>query len=53
MKVRKIAGIGGDKYVPYEERTGEKSVVFFTRDLSEEGMKKIFDRVSSRQLVIE
>lgn len=47
MKVRKIAGIGGDKYVPFEERTGEKSVVFFTRDLSEEGMKKIFDRVSS------
>lgn len=46
MKVRAIAGINGDKYVPYEKRTGEKSVVFFTRDLSEDGMKKIFDRVS-------
>ena len=42
-----IPGKDGNKYVPYEERTGEKSVVFFTRDLSEEGMKKIYDRVSS------
>ena len=47
MKVRAIAGINGDKYVPYDERDGEKSVVFFTRDLSEEGLKKIFDRVGS------
>ena len=41
------AGKDGNKYVPYEERTGESSVVFFTRDLSEEGLKKIYDRVSS------
>ena len=39
-------GKDGNKYVPYSERTGEKSVVFFTRDLSAEGLKKIFDRVS-------
>lgn len=37
----------GNVYVPYEKRTGESSVVFFTRDLSEEGLKKIYDRVSS------
>ena len=37
----------GNRYVPYEERTGESSVVFFTRDLSEEGLKKIYDRVGS------
>ena len=42
-----VPGTGGDRYVPYEERTGEESVVFFTRDLSEEGLKKIYDRVSS------
>ena len=41
------AGKDGNKYVPFEERTGESSVVFFTRDLSEEGLKKIYDRVSS------
>ena len=31
-------GKDGNKYVPYEARTGESSVVFFTRDLSEEGL---------------
>ncbi|MBQ3879691.1 MAG: DUF362 domain-containing protein, partial [Oscillospiraceae bacterium] len=42
-----IPGKDGNKYVPFEARTGESSVVFFTRDLSEAGMKKIYDRVSS------
>ena len=40
-------GTGGNKYVPFEDRTGESSVVFFTRDLSEEGLKKIYDKVGS------
>ena len=44
---RPVPGKDGNKYVPYEERTGEKSVVFFTRDLSEEGLKKVYDKVSS------
>ena len=42
-----VPGKDGNRYVPYEERSGENSVVFFTRDLSEEGLIKIFDRVSS------
>ena len=42
-----VPGKDGNKYVPFEERTGESAVVFFTRDLSEEGLKKIYDRVSS------
>ena len=29
-----IPGFGGNRYVPYEERTGNESVVYFTRDLS-------------------
>ena len=33
-----IPGIGGERYVPYAERSGEKAVVFFTRDLSEAGL---------------
>lgn len=41
-----VPGKDGNLYVPYESRTGEKSVVFFTRDLSPEGLKKIYDRVS-------
>ena len=42
-----FAGKDGDKYVPFEARTGGSSVVYFTRDLSEEGFQKIFDRVGS------
>ena len=40
-------GSGGNHYIPYEERTGKESVVYFTRDLSAEGLKKIFERVNS------
>ena len=47
MSNKPVAGKDGNKYVPYEERTGESSVVFFTRDLSEAGLKKIYDKVSS------
>ena len=46
-KTKPVPGKDGNKYVPYEERSGESSVVFFTRDLSEAGLKKIYDRVSS------
>ncbi len=42
----KTPGGDGTKYIPYEQREGEESVVFFTRDLSEEGLKKIYDRIS-------
>ena len=43
--MKPTAGVGGEHYIPYSERTGEKSVVYFTRDLSAEGLKKIYDRV--------
>ena len=46
-KNKPVPGRDGNKYVPFEERTGESSVVFFTRDLSEKGLLKIYDRVSS------
>lgn len=41
-----IPGSGGDKYIPYDKRTGDASDVYFTRDLSAEGLQKIFDYVS-------
>ena len=48
MKEQKvIPGNGGEHYVPYEERTGEESVVYFTRDLSKEGLRRIFERVGA------
>ena len=40
----KVPGTGGDHYVPYEERTGKESIVYFTRDLSAEGLQRIYDR---------
>lgn len=42
-----VAATDGDIYVPVSKRTGEKSVVYFTRDLSPEGLKKIYDKISS------
>lgn len=39
-------GTGGNIYIPYTERTGAESVVYFTRDLSAEGLLKIFKRIS-------
>ena len=39
-------GTGGNRYIPYNERTGNESVVYFTRDLSAEGLKKIYGRVN-------
>ena len=46
MEFKKVVpGWGGERLVPYEQRTGAESVVYFTRDLSPEGLQKIYDRV--------
>ena len=39
-------GINGNIYVPYEKRNGEESIVYFTRELSPEGLRKIFAKVN-------
>lgn len=39
------AGTGGDRYTPYAERVGNESIVYFTRDLSPEGIARIYERV--------
>ena len=41
-----VPGTGGKHYIPYKDRSGEKSTVYFTEDFSAEGLKKIFERVS-------
>ena len=43
--VKVVPGEGGEHYIPYEQRSGEESVVYFTRDLSAEGLRRIFERV--------
>ncbi len=42
-----IPGKDGEKYVPYEKRSGEISKVYFTPDLSAEGLQRIFGRVKA------
>lgn len=46
MAEEKIPGTGGEKYIPYNQRTGEESVVYFTRDLSAEGLRRAYERVN-------
>lgn len=41
-----IPGKGGEHYIPYSERTGEVSTVYFTRDLSPAGLQKLYERVN-------
>ncbi len=41
-----VPGSNGDHYIPFDQRTGDKSVVYFTRDLSAQGLVSIFRRVS-------
>ena len=47
QKTMPVPGTDGGRYVPFDARTGDRSVVFFTRDLSEKGLLKIYDRVAS------
>lgn len=42
-----VPGKGGERYVPYDERTGPESTVYFTKDLSAEGLRRIFECVSA------
>ncbi|MBO7375841.1 MAG: DUF362 domain-containing protein [Clostridia bacterium] len=42
-----VPGNDGNKYLPFDARTGDSSVVYFTRDLSAAGLQKVFDKVSS------
>lgn len=43
-----VAGTNGDQYVPMEERDGATSTVFFTRDISPEGLRAVVARVSGQ-----
>lgn len=35
----------GSRYIPYAERSGNESIVYFTRDLSPDGIVKVYDRI--------
>ncbi len=37
----------GSKYIPYSQRRGDKSTVYFTSDLSADGLTRIFERIEA------
>ena len=41
-----VPGTGGERYVPCEERDGNESIVYFTRDLSAAGLRKAYEQVA-------
>lgn len=45
-EMKKTADIGGDHYIPYEERKGNESIVYFTRDLSAEGLIRMYEKIN-------
>ena len=40
------AGTGGNIYIPYDQREGGESIVYFTRKLTPDGLVKAYDQVS-------
>ena len=47
MQEKPVLGTGGDVYVPYNKRSGNESIVYFTRDLSARGLLKAYDKISA------
>jgi uncharacterized Fe-S center protein len=45
MDPKKNLRTDGDKYIPIDQREGPESIVYFTRDLSAEGLDKIYNKV--------
>ena len=44
-QVAPVPGTGGEHYLPYAKRQGPESDVWFTRDLSAQGLRALFARV--------
>ncbi len=43
-----IPGSNGNVYVPYEDRSGNESIVYFTRDLSAAGLQRAYEQVNGK-----
>ena len=46
MDPKKRLRTDGNIYIPFEKREGPESIVYFTRDLSAEGLEKIYKKVN-------
>ncbi len=42
-----VPGTNGDVYIPMDQRSGEPSIVYFTRDLSPAGLKAAYEKVNA------
>lgn len=40
-----VYDVMGNIYIPYNKRTGNESIVYFTRDLSAKGLQKVYDKI--------
>ncbi len=47
MRYTHMTEVRKTRYIPYEERTGNESIVYFTRDLSPEGIRKAYEKVNA------
>ena len=47
MQANPVPGTGGDVYIPFNKRSGNESIVYFTRDLSAKGLLKAYDCISA------
>ena len=45
MEAKKALRTDGNIYIPFDKREGPESIVYFTRDLSSEGLHKIYEKV--------
>ena len=45
MEPNKTLKTDGNIHIPFEERTGPESIVYFTRDLSSTGLEKIYNKI--------
>lgn len=45
MTNKPISATNGNVYIPYDKRTGNESIVYFTRDLSSAGLQRIYQRI--------
>ena len=46
MGVKLQPGTGGNIYVSHEERAGNESIVYFTRNLSAQGLARAYEQVN-------
>ncbi|MCR4824310.1 MAG: DUF362 domain-containing protein [Bacteroidales bacterium] len=47
-QTKPVPGTGGRVYVPYEQRSGNQSIVYFTRNLSAEGLIQAYEQVNGK-----